>query len=79
METSPNMIHRHLNHQNLTAPAIDDIIARGGIRDWAELRKSVLLEKPLMEKVHIICLAHNDDPHLQRYRFWMHYVKKHLA
>jgi hypothetical protein len=30
------MLHRHLNHQQLTLAAIDDVIARGKRRDWTE-------------------------------------------
>ena len=32
------MRHRHLNHSPLTLAAIDDIIARGQWRNWADLR-----------------------------------------
>ncbi len=32
------MQHRHLTHERYTLAAIDDIIARGKRRDWAELR-----------------------------------------
>lgn len=32
------MQHRHLGHQRFTLTAIDDVIAQGKWRDWAELR-----------------------------------------
>src|ERR1041385_1441678 len=32
------MLHRHLNHSDWTLAAIDDVIARGRLDDWKELR-----------------------------------------
>jgi hypothetical protein len=32
------MIHRHLNHQELSLAAIDDVIGRGKRKDWEDLR-----------------------------------------
>jgi hypothetical protein len=32
------MLQRHLNHSGWTLAAIDDIIARGRLDDWKELR-----------------------------------------
>ncbi|MDQ5769988.1 MULTISPECIES: hypothetical protein [Thiothrix] len=71
------MIHRHLNHQRFTLAAIDDIISRGRWQDWAELRKAVLQEQPLLEKVERICRPYLSDPYAQRYHFWMHYAQAH--
>lgn len=71
------MLHRHLNHQRLTLAAIDDIISRGRWQDWAELRRAVLADQSVLEKVRQICNAHIVDPYAQRYHFWMHYVKAH--
>jgi hypothetical protein len=31
------MNHRHLNHQNFTVSAIEDILARGRMPDWVPL------------------------------------------
>jgi hypothetical protein len=45
------MVHRHLNHDELTAAAIDDIIARGKRADWAELRDAVLTDRKVWKKV----------------------------
>ena len=36
------MIHRHLNHQELSLAAIDDVISRGKRKDWEDLRLAVL-------------------------------------
>jgi hypothetical protein len=39
------MQHRHLNHQDFTLAAIDDVIGRGRLPDWDALR-SALLSQP---------------------------------
>ncbi len=43
------MYHRHLNHQQFTLAAIDDIIARGKRQDWAGLRSAALADQAVME------------------------------
>jgi phosphoglycolate phosphatase-like HAD superfamily hydrolase len=73
------MIHRHLNHQNLTLAAIDDVIGRGKRQDWADLRRAALRDRVVLEKVLRVCQAHVDDPYAQRYHFWKHYAERHLA
>lgn len=73
------MQHRHLNHQRLTLAAIDDVIARGRWRDWTELRRAVLDDPTVLEKVRRICRARISDPYAQRYHFWMHYAEEHTA
>jgi hypothetical protein len=73
------MLHRHLNHQQFTLAAIDDVIGRGKRRDWAELRGAVLCDRLLLEKVLRVCKAHVTDPYAQRYHFWKHYAERHLA
>ena len=70
------MEHRHLNHQQLTLAAIDDIIARGQRKDWAELRDVVLHDHVIQEKVLRVCQAHVSDPYAQRYYFWKYYVER---
>ena len=73
------MLHRHLNHQQFTLAAIDDIIARGKRKDWIELRKAMLTDPIVLEKVLRICQAHIVDPYAQRYHFWKQYAERHLA
>jgi hypothetical protein len=73
------MIHRHLNHQELTLAAIDDVISRGNRKDWEELRLAVLANPVVVEKVRQVCRAHIADPRAQRYHFWMSYAETHLA
>jgi hypothetical protein len=73
------MRHRHLNHQHLTLAAIDDVISRGRWQDWAELRREVLDNHALLEKVAHVCKPYVVDPYAQRHHFWMHYVEAHRA
>ena len=73
------MFHRHLNHQEYTLAAIDNVIARGRRRDWAELRQKVLSDRTTMEEVLQVCQAYVADPYAQRYHFWKQYVERHLA
>ena len=73
------MIHRHLNHQRFTLAAIDDVISRGKWLDWAEMRRAVLSDPPLLDKVERICRHHVSDPYAQRYHFWMRYVEERRA
>ncbi len=73
------MLHRHLNHQNLTLAAIDDVIGRGQRHDWAELRQAALRDRGVLEKVLRVCQAHVADPYAQRYHFWKHYAERYLA
>jgi len=71
------MLHRHLNHQRFTLAAIDDVISRGRWRDWAELRRAVLADRALLDKVEQVCRPYLSDPYAQRHHFWMRYVEKH--
>ena len=73
------MKHRHLNHEDYTLAAIDDIIARGKRRDWADLRRAALDDPAVMEKIQRVCKVHIVDPYAQRYHFWNHYAIRHLA
>lgn len=73
------MLHRHLNHESFTLAAVDNVIARGKRRDWAELRRAALLDRSLAEKVLRVCRAHVSDPYAQRYHFWKQYAERRLA
>ncbi|MDY6989358.1 MAG: hypothetical protein SWQ30_15020 [Thermodesulfobacteriota bacterium] len=72
------MLHRHLNHQRFTLAAIDDVIARGKRRDWAELRRAALADRSVLEQILRVCRAHVADPYEQRYHFWKHYAEQQL-
>ena len=71
------MLHRHLNHERFTLAAIDDVISRGRWKDWAELRRAVLDDRSLLDKVERVCLNYTSDPYAQRYHFWLHYAQEH--
>jgi hypothetical protein len=73
------MEHRHLNHQEYTLAAIDDLIGRGRRRDWADLRRAALDDRLVMEKVLRVCQAHTNNPYAQRYHFWKQYAERALA
>ncbi len=72
------MEHRHLNHGTLTLAAIDDIIARGGRREWVELRDATA-DPVIAQKILRVCEANADDPYAQRYHLWRHYVDRNVA
>lgn len=61
------MLHRHLNHEQLTLAAIDDLVGRGKRQDWAELRQAALNDRAIMEKILRVCQAHEADPYAQRH------------
>jgi hypothetical protein len=73
------MLHRHLNHQQYSLAAIDDVIARGKRQDWADLRKAALRDASVLQKVLRVCRAHVSDPYAQRYHFWKHYAERKLG
>ena len=73
------MRHRHLNHQRFTAAAIDDVIARGKWRDWADLRAAALDEPALFDKIERVCRHRAVDPYAQRHHFWLNYARDKRA
>ena len=69
------MHHRHLNHEAYTLAGIDDVIDRGGLDDWLDLRAAVLGNPTLRADVLRVCDAHVHDPYAQRYHFWKQYAR----
>ena len=61
------MRHRHVNHSRLTLAAIDDIIARGQWRHWADLRRAIRRDPTILDRIERICV-HLDDSDLSEYR-----------
>jgi hypothetical protein len=73
------MLHRHLNHQQFTLAAIDDIIARGRRPDWEILRRALRADPSLAQRIRQVCQPRLDDAYAQRYHFWNHYVEQRVA
>ena len=73
------MYHRHLDHQRFTLAAIDDVISRGRWIDWVELRRAVLRDNRLLDKVERVCRSRVSDPYAQRHYFWLRYAEEHRA
>ena len=69
------MRHRHLDHENYTLAAIDDVIARGKWQDWADLRRSALDDPAIFDRIERVCRHRAGDPYAQRHRFWMNYAE----
>jgi len=69
------MKHRHIEPRGYSLAAIDDIIARGKMRDWVALREALRRDPSLGSKIIRVCQAHIHDPYAQRYHFWNNYVR----
>ena len=76
---SVRMLHRQLNHSEWTLAAIDDVIARGKLDDWKELRDAAKSRTEIREKILRVATPHLSDPYAQRYHFWNFYVQHKLA
>ena len=70
------MQHRHLITGTFTLAAIDDAIARGRRADWAALRRALLADRAVREKVLRVCAPRVADPYAQRYHFWKYYAEQ---
>ena len=73
------MKHRHLAQSDYSAPAIDDIIARGRRDDWVALANAMHDEPSIRETVKRVCQAYLTEPGAQRYHFWKHYAELRAA
>ena len=73
------MFHRHLNHSEWTLAAIDDVIVRGRLEDWKELRDAAANRTDIQKRILRIAEPHLYDPYAQRYHFWNAYVRKQSA
>ena len=74
------MIHRHIiESANPSLAAIDDIIDRGGVEDWRELKARVDADTSLVAKILRVCAARIADPYAQRYHLWNYYAKRALG
>jgi hypothetical protein len=67
------MKHRHINvdiKKGLPLEAIDDIISRGDMSEWLELRDYVLYHPEILDDIIKICNHYIIDPYEQKYQFW---------
>jgi hypothetical protein len=71
------MLHRHIASLGYSSIAIDDVISRGSLRDWTDIRDAALADPEIMRRIGRIARARAIDPYEQRYPLWMHYVEKH--
>lgn len=75
MTLQHSMKHRHIDTQDFTLEAIDDIICRGQNKDWIELRDAVRLSEHIARDVKKICDHYADCEGEIRYHFWPVYLK----
>jgi hypothetical protein len=73
------MLHRHLNHSEWTLAAIDDVISRGRLDDWKQLRDAAESSTKIREGILRVSQPYLLDPYQQRYHFWNFYVRKQFA
>ena len=59
--------------------AIDDIIDRGGVSDWRELKARADVDSSVLGKIRKVCAVKIADPYAQRYHLWDYYAKRALA
>jgi hypothetical protein len=71
------MRHRNLNHEDFSLTAIDDIISRGRMADWLELRDATKTDPALIDKIKKVCAQYIHDPSMQRHHLWNLYAKEH--
>lgn len=76
------MQHRHLNPERLTPAAVDDIIRRGGWREWVVLRRAARNDPEVARRIKRVCDAATGNARMeggQRIAFWNLYVKRLAA
>ena len=74
------MFHRHIiEAEKPSLAAIDDIIDRGGVDDWRELKSRADADLDLVSKILKVCAAKISDPYAQRYHLWNYYAQRAIA
>ncbi len=69
------MEHRHLDHQDFTLAAIDDVISNGGWDAWLRLRAALRVDPGIRQKILRVCDARVNDATAQRHYFWRTYAR----
>ena len=71
-----NMTHRHINSgKELSSAAIDDIIGRGSLADWGELKRAARLDARVLDRIIRVCAPRLADPYEQRYHLWNYHAR----
>ena len=75
------MVHRHIDETSPTpsSAAIDDIIERGSMDDWIDLREKAKASGTVVARILRVCDARCVDPYAQRHHFWRLYAKQLVA
>ena len=74
------MVHRHITEAGSPSlAAIDDIIDRGGVEDWRNLKSRADADAGLIAKILKVCAAKVSDPYAQRYHLWNYYAQHAVA
>jgi hypothetical protein len=69
-----SMQHRHILPFHTSAAAIDDIIERGTLVDWYELRQAAMNDPEVLQRIERIARRRAEDLYAQRFHFWMRYA-----
>ena len=78
-DTASLMQHRHIAPHDFTPAAVDDIIRRGGWRDWVELRRAAHRDPVVLDRIRRVCASAARDPRqegVQRLGFWNMYAQR---
>jgi hypothetical protein len=71
--------HRHLNHEEFSLAAIDDIIDRGALRHWLNLLHATYADPALLGDIRRLCTAQADNPcAAERYAVWARYAARQV-
>jgi len=73
------MEHCRLSGSSWTLAAVDTVIARGGLKDWKELRRAAADKAELRERILRVCAGLPAEPTEHRYYFWDYSVRRHVA
>jgi len=68
------MQHRNMDCDQFNLATIDDIIDRGKLRDWIELREACRVSLKIRDMVLHVCHHHNNYDFSVRYNFWIVYL-----
>ena len=74
------MWHRHIiDTETPSLAAIDDIIDRGGVEDWRDLKARADRDSSIVAKIVKVCARRIADPYAQRYHLWNYYAQHAFA